>query len=101
MWHAGHQPHKPQTQSRSSAPLALHVSLGELKKPSHHVRTALLAFQALSAARGAGRRLVCALVSCVGKVLGSQGEAVASVIIYRTLAGLLPHNYDPDKRSLR
>uniref|UniRef100_A0A8C4L302 Cadherin EGF LAG seven-pass G-type receptor 2 n=1 Tax=Equus asinus asinus TaxID=83772 RepID=A0A8C4L302_EQUAS len=31
----------------------------------------------------------------------SQGEAVASVIIYRTLAGLLPHNYDPDKRSLR
>ncbi|KAK2494566.1 hypothetical protein MC885_008067 [Smutsia gigantea] len=30
-----------------------------------------------------------------------QGEAVASVIIYRTLAGLLPHNYDPDKRSLR
>lgn len=31
----------------------------------------------------------------------SQGQAVASVIIYRTLAGLLPHNYDPDKRSLR
>lgn len=31
----------------------------------------------------------------------SQGEAVASVIIYHTLAGLLPHNYDPDKRSLR
>ncbi|XP_049621611.1 cadherin EGF LAG seven-pass G-type receptor 2 isoform X1 [Suncus etruscus] len=31
----------------------------------------------------------------------SQGEAVASVLIYRTLAGLLPHNYDPDKRSLR
>ncbi|XP_048219002.1 cadherin EGF LAG seven-pass G-type receptor 2 isoform X2 [Perognathus longimembris pacificus] len=31
----------------------------------------------------------------------SPGEAVASVIIYRTLAGLLPHNYDPDKRSLR
>jgi hypothetical protein len=26
---------------------------------------------------------------------------VASVIIYHTLAGLLPHNYDPDKRSLR
>lgn len=26
---------------------------------------------------------------------------MASVIIYRTLAGLLPHNYDPDKRSLR
>lgn len=31
----------------------------------------------------------------------NQGEAVASVLIYRTLAGLLPHNYDPDKRSLR
>ncbi|XP_043932407.1 cadherin EGF LAG seven-pass G-type receptor 2 isoform X2 [Protopterus annectens] len=29
------------------------------------------------------------------------GPAIASVIIYRTLAGLLPEQYDPDKRSLR
>ncbi|XP_074833686.1 cadherin EGF LAG seven-pass G-type receptor 2 isoform X2 [Carettochelys insculpta] len=31
----------------------------------------------------------------------SEGQAVASVIIYRTLAGLLPQHYDPDRRSLR
>uniref|UniRef100_A0A674K493 Cadherin EGF LAG seven-pass G-type receptor 2 n=1 Tax=Terrapene triunguis TaxID=2587831 RepID=A0A674K493_9SAUR len=31
----------------------------------------------------------------------SEGQAVASVIIYRTLAGLLPEQYDTDKRSLR
>ncbi|XP_044871039.1 cadherin EGF LAG seven-pass G-type receptor 2 [Mauremys mutica] len=31
----------------------------------------------------------------------SEGQAVASVIIYRTLAGLLPEHYDTDKRSLR
>ncbi|XP_019369272.1 PREDICTED: cadherin EGF LAG seven-pass G-type receptor 2, partial [Gavialis gangeticus] len=30
-----------------------------------------------------------------------EGQAVASVIIYRTLAGLLPEQYDTDKRSLR
>uniref|UniRef100_A0A8C8VMJ4 Cadherin EGF LAG seven-pass G-type receptor 2 n=1 Tax=Pelusios castaneus TaxID=367368 RepID=A0A8C8VMJ4_9SAUR len=30
-----------------------------------------------------------------------EGQAVASVIIYRTLAGLLPELYDTDKRSLR
>ncbi|KAM6044521.1 cadherin EGF LAG seven-pass G-type receptor 2 isoform 2-T2 [Chlamydotis macqueenii] len=30
-----------------------------------------------------------------------QGQAIASVIIYRTLAGLLPERYDTDKRSLR
>uniref|UniRef100_A0A8D2J9S6 Cadherin EGF LAG seven-pass G-type receptor 2 n=1 Tax=Varanus komodoensis TaxID=61221 RepID=A0A8D2J9S6_VARKO len=31
----------------------------------------------------------------------SEGQAIASVIIYRTLAGLLPEQYDTDKRSLR
>ncbi|XP_061869715.1 cadherin EGF LAG seven-pass G-type receptor 2 [Colius striatus] len=31
----------------------------------------------------------------------SPGTAIASVIIYRTLAGLLPQLYDSDKRSLR
>ncbi|XP_078500339.1 cadherin EGF LAG seven-pass G-type receptor 2 isoform X1 [Lissotriton helveticus] len=31
----------------------------------------------------------------------SEGQAIASVIIYRTLAGLLPEHYDTDKRSLR
>ncbi|XP_064354330.1 cadherin EGF LAG seven-pass G-type receptor 2 [Dromaius novaehollandiae] len=31
----------------------------------------------------------------------SEGQAIASVIIYRTLAGLLPEQYDSDKRSLR
>ncbi|XP_039393669.1 cadherin EGF LAG seven-pass G-type receptor 2 isoform X2 [Mauremys reevesii] len=31
----------------------------------------------------------------------SEGQAVASVIIYHTLAGLLPEHYDTDKRSLR
>uniref|UniRef100_A0A8C4W938 Cadherin EGF LAG seven-pass G-type receptor 2 n=1 Tax=Gopherus evgoodei TaxID=1825980 RepID=A0A8C4W938_9SAUR len=31
----------------------------------------------------------------------NEGQAVASVIIYRTLAGLLPEHYDTDKRSLR
>ncbi|KAM8988152.1 cadherin EGF LAG seven-pass G-type receptor 2 isoform 1-T1 [Ara ararauna] len=30
-----------------------------------------------------------------------EGQAIASVIIYRTLAGLLPEQYDTDKRSLR
>uniref|UniRef100_A0A8V5GQF3 Cadherin EGF LAG seven-pass G-type receptor 2 n=1 Tax=Melopsittacus undulatus TaxID=13146 RepID=A0A8V5GQF3_MELUD len=30
-----------------------------------------------------------------------DGQAIASVIIYRTLAGLLPEQYDTDKRSLR
>lgn len=30
-----------------------------------------------------------------------EGQAIASVIIYRTLAGLLPQQYDSDKRSLR
>ncbi|KAM9369337.1 LOW QUALITY PROTEIN: cadherin EGF LAG seven-pass G-type receptor 2 [Phaethornis superciliosus] len=30
-----------------------------------------------------------------------EGQAIASVIIYRTLAGLLPPRYDSDKRSLR
>lgn len=31
----------------------------------------------------------------------NEGQAIASVIIYRTLAGLLPEQYDTDKRSLR
>lgn len=31
----------------------------------------------------------------------SQQDAVASVIIFHSLASLLPENYDPDKRSLR
>lgn len=31
----------------------------------------------------------------------SQQEAIASVIIFHSLATLLPENYDPDKRSLR
>ncbi|XP_029430115.1 cadherin EGF LAG seven-pass G-type receptor 2 [Rhinatrema bivittatum] len=31
----------------------------------------------------------------------SKGQAIASVIIFRTLAGLLPEQYDTDKRSLR
>uniref|UniRef100_A0A674HIM0 Cadherin EGF LAG seven-pass G-type receptor 2 n=1 Tax=Taeniopygia guttata TaxID=59729 RepID=A0A674HIM0_TAEGU len=31
----------------------------------------------------------------------SEGQAIASVIIYRTLAGLLPQHFDTDKRSLR
>ncbi|KAM6454465.1 cadherin EGF LAG seven-pass G-type receptor 2 isoform 4-T4 [Liasis olivaceus] len=31
----------------------------------------------------------------------SEGQAIASVIIYRTLASLLPEQYDTDKRSLR
>ncbi|XP_058711892.1 cadherin EGF LAG seven-pass G-type receptor 2 isoform X2 [Poecile atricapillus] len=30
-----------------------------------------------------------------------EGQAIASVIIYRTLAGLLPQHFDTDKRSLR
>ncbi|GAB0199893.1 cadherin EGF LAG seven-pass G-type receptor 2 [Grus japonensis] len=30
-----------------------------------------------------------------------EGQAIASIIIYRTLAGLLPEQYDTDKRSLR
>ena len=30
-----------------------------------------------------------------------QQDAVASVIIFHSLASLLPENYDPDKRSLR
>ncbi|XP_017691028.1 PREDICTED: cadherin EGF LAG seven-pass G-type receptor 2 isoform X1 [Lepidothrix coronata] len=30
-----------------------------------------------------------------------EGQAIASVIIYRTLAGLLPPRFDSDKRSLR
>lgn len=30
-----------------------------------------------------------------------EGQAIASVIIYRTLAGLLPELYDTDRRSLR
>ncbi|XP_054032276.1 cadherin EGF LAG seven-pass G-type receptor 2 [Dryobates pubescens] len=30
-----------------------------------------------------------------------EGQAIASVIIYRTLAALLPQQYDSDKRSLR
>ena len=57
-------------EAKAEEVLGQYIVYTELKKPSHHVRTALLAFQALSAARGAGRRLVCALVSCVGKVLG-------------------------------
>ncbi|XP_061688101.1 cadherin EGF LAG seven-pass G-type receptor 2 [Syngnathoides biaculeatus] len=32
---------------------------------------------------------------------GEQPDAVASVIIFHTLASLLPESYDPDKRSLR
>ncbi|XP_061544471.1 cadherin EGF LAG seven-pass G-type receptor 2 [Phycodurus eques] len=32
---------------------------------------------------------------------GDQPDAVASVIIFHTLASLLPESYDPDKRSLR
>uniref|UniRef100_A0A3Q2DJZ9 Cadherin EGF LAG seven-pass G-type receptor 2 n=1 Tax=Cyprinodon variegatus TaxID=28743 RepID=A0A3Q2DJZ9_CYPVA len=32
---------------------------------------------------------------------GSQQDAVASVIIFHSLASLLPESYDPDKRSLR
>lgn len=31
----------------------------------------------------------------------SEQQAIASVIIYRSLASLLPEHYDPDKRSLR
>uniref|UniRef100_A0A671THK9 Cadherin, EGF LAG seven-pass G-type receptor 2 n=1 Tax=Sparus aurata TaxID=8175 RepID=A0A671THK9_SPAAU len=31
----------------------------------------------------------------------SQQDAIASVIIFHSLAALLPENYDPDKRSLR
>lgn len=31
----------------------------------------------------------------------SQQDAVASVIIFHSLASLLPESYDPDKRSLR
>ncbi|OWK50438.1 Cadherin EGF LAG seven-pass G-type receptor 2 [Lonchura striata] len=31
----------------------------------------------------------------------SEGQAIASVIIYRTLASLLPQHFDTDKRSLR
>ncbi|XP_047439870.1 cadherin EGF LAG seven-pass G-type receptor 2 isoform X3 [Mugil cephalus] len=31
----------------------------------------------------------------------SQQDAIASVIIFHSLASLLPENYDPDKRSLR
>lgn len=31
----------------------------------------------------------------------SEGQAIASVIIYRNLASLLPEQYDTDKRSLR
>lgn len=30
-----------------------------------------------------------------------EGQAIASVIVYRTLAGLLPQHFDTDKRSLR
>lgn len=30
-----------------------------------------------------------------------EGQAIASVIIYRTLASLLPQHFDTDKRSLR
>ncbi|RMB99528.1 hypothetical protein DUI87_24265 [Hirundo rustica rustica] len=30
-----------------------------------------------------------------------EGQAIASIIIYRTLAGLLPQHFDTDKRSLR
>lgn len=30
-----------------------------------------------------------------------EGQAIVSVIIYRTLAGLLPQHFDADKRSLR
>lgn len=31
----------------------------------------------------------------------SQQDAIASVIIFHSLASLLPESYDPDKRSLR
>ena len=30
-----------------------------------------------------------------------EQDAIASVIIFHSLAGLLPERYDPDKRSLR